>query len=363
MVKKLFYLFSAVAAILTMASCSNEADDLISNASESVENVTLTVNVPEAIQSRAVNSDVTISSGSCINKLHFAMYLTGTKTVVYTSEEAEGVHYKNMVAEYDNDSKTFSISLPYVPKSQGFDIVFWACHEEDAYKVYTFDCTTQSVSINYDGIKNNEEKRDAFFTSEKNVMLSESNGKTITLRRPFAQLNIGTNDVAGAKQAGLIYSGIEVKVKKVYSKLNLLTGIASEAVDVVTFAASEANDAEMNPWPLEDQAGYSWISMNYVLTGSELLGEDAEDENLKDVNEVNKAKKENMDVEFTLYGTNKANQAWSKSYPLSAIPFQRNYRTFITGQLCTTSDDQLKVHIAPDFYDQYVENLDPKEYH
>lgn len=350
MVKKLFYLFSAVAVILTMASCSNEADDLISNASESVENVTLTVNVPEAIQSRAVNSDVTISSGSCINKLHFAMYLTGTKTVVYTSEHAEGVHYKDMVAEYDSNSKTFSISLPYVPKSQGFDIVFWACHEEEAYKVYTFDYATQSVSINYEGITNNEENRDAFFTSEKNVALSESNGKIITLRRPFAQLNIGTNDVAGAEQAGLIYSGIEVKVKNVYSKLNLLTGIASEAVEVVTFATTEANDSEKNPWPLEDQAGYSWISMNYVLTGSALLAEEADN--------VNKAQKENMDVEFTLYGKNKADEYWSKSYELSNIPFQRNYRTFITGQLCTTSDDQLKILIAPDFYDYFVENRD-----
>lgn len=352
--KKLFPLLSAAAITLMMASCSNEAEDLNTKASESVENVTLTVNVPDAIQSRAVNSDVAISSGSCINTLHYAIYLTGSDVVVYSSEEIEDVDYSNLAPTYDTDSKTFSITLPSVPKNQGFDMVFWACHEEDEYKPYTFDYSTKSVSISYDGIKNNEEFRDAFFTSEKNVILSGSE-KEITLRRPFAQLNIGTNDVAGADQAGLVYSSVEVTVKQVYSKLNLLSGIASEAQDV-TFAATEANDGSMNPWPLEDETGYSWISMNYILTGSALLADEAEN--------VNKAQQETKDVAFTLYGKNKAKEDWSRSYQVTAAPFQRNYRTFIAGQLCTTSGDQLKILISPDFYTpNYVENLDPKEYH
>lgn len=382
MVTKLFYFTTMVSITLLMASCTNETDDFLKTETktETVETVTLTVNVPEAIQTRAgLNSDVKISSGSHINKLHFAIYFTGTNNVSYTSEDVEDIHYKNMEAEYDSKSKTFSISLSYVPKSQEFDMVFWACHEDETEnnpsKVYTFDCNTKSVTINYDGIKNNDEKRDAFFTSEKGIVLSESNGKTITLRRPFAQLNIGTNDIAMAKEQGIDYSGIAVKVKQVYSQLNLLTGIASSPVDV-TFAASEANDSEMNPWPLtekqetEGQAdgqetggqeteneGYTWISMNYVLTGSALL----QDENEKD--NVNKAQKETKDVEFTLYGTLNGSEDWKQEYKLSAIPFQRNYRTFITGQFCTSINAVLKILIAPDFYGNHVENQDPQEYH
>ncbi len=60
----------------------------------------------------------------------------------------------------------------------------------------------------------------------------------VELRRPFAQFNILTSDLAALEAAGTSVAKVDVAVKGVRNSLNLYSGIADGAEDV-TFTAEE----------------------------------------------------------------------------------------------------------------------------
>jgi hypothetical protein len=180
------------------------------------------------------------------------------------------------------------------------------------------------MSVDYTNALCNDEARDAFYKLHT-FTVTGSQTEVVELRRPFAQLNIGTNDYLDAKKAGYEPTLSAVTVKSLCSKLNLWDGSVSESGEV-TFDYAAIPTTETFP-----VAGYDYLSMNYLLVASE---------------------KGVIDIEFG-YGEENATP---KTRIVGSVPVQRNYRTNIYGQLFT-SDVDFNVIIVPDYEDAY--NLEP----
>ena len=309
-----------IATLATVALTFGACSDSIETPVESGDGfVTFTAELPDGVNSRA------FSDGEKAKTLKYAVYESGTKTIIYSSNDADAPN-----AQYGN--KKFTLSLPLV-KGQTYDLIFWAETEasEDFTSPYTFSPTDQTVTISYTGIKCNEEARDAFFSAEKGLLVTGAMQKDIQLYRPFAQLNIGTNDIEAAKKAKIEPGTTSVTINDVYSKLDLFTGVASDASEV-EFGHAVLPTGE--DFPVEATPAYDYLSMNYVLTGSVILDGD-----------VNQAQKETKDITIAIKDKTGKDV---NSFNLSAVPFQRNYRTNIYGALLTSTVDYT-IEIVPDY--------------
>lgn len=190
-----------------------------------------------------------------------------------------------------------------------------------------FSSATKSIDVDYAGITGNDEDRDAFFQSVTGLTVSGPMRQSVELRRPFAQLNIGTSDLDVLAAAKTQISDVTVKVSGVRTSLNLLTGIASGEEEIVINSAIPEGET----FPVE---GYEYLSMNYILTGEEILD-----------GNVQQAQRELMNADITVNFTD----GKSNSFSVPNLPLQRNYRTNVYGALLTSPLD-LNIIVEPEFY-------------
>lgn len=307
----------ALMGALAMTSCSN--DDVMNNAPDTGSTITFTATLPADLQSRA------FGDGTQTKDLHYAIYEAGTKTLVFASEG--GVPQATLVKI---DEKNFSLSADLV-KGKSYDFVFWA--DATGNNFYTFDPASQSVSINYDKLVANDDTRDAFFQTVKDINVTGSASYNVELRRPFAQLNILTDDIAKVTATGTTLGDITVTVSDAYSTLDLFSGEATGLKGAaVSFAAPRAEGEIVSV----NGKAYDVLSMNYILTGSDIEG-----------GNVQTAQKELFDVTVDI---NDNNGTKLQTINVSNVPVQRNYRTNIYGSLLTNSLD-FNIVVVPDFYD------------
>ena len=208
-----------------------------------------------------------------------------------------------------NGSTTVELQLT---TGNTYSVIFWAAAEDAPY---TVDFANKTMTVNYGSAKCNDESRDAFY-AYKEFTVSGAQTETITLKRPFAQLNIGTADYEDAKKAGYVPTQSAVTVKNVYKTLDLVEGEATGEVEII-FAANDIPVGERFP-----VTGYEYLAMNYLLVNAE---------------------KEIVDIEFTYTDGSNA-----KTRTVGSVPVQRNYRTNIYGSLLTSEVD-INVEIKPGF--------------
>ncbi|MBQ5690419.1 MAG: hypothetical protein IIV24_02900, partial [Alistipes sp.] len=214
-------------------------------------------------------------------------------------------------------SKTINISTKVelqLVTGNTYTVIFWAAAPNAPYSV---DWATGTMTVDYSAAVCNAENRDAFY-KRHTFTVKGAQTETIELRRPFAQLNIGTNDYADASKAGYTPVNSAVKVTKVYKTLDLWEGGVSEPV-VVDFDYDTIAKGETFP-----VTGYQYLAMNYLLVGSD---------------------KEVVDIEFSY---TESDAAAAKTRIVGSVPVQRNYRTNIYGQLLT-SDVEINVEIKPEY--------------
>lgn len=303
-------LLMASAALLAFSSCSS--DDFNSPDAGTDGTVTFTAAIPSHLLSRAYGD------GTVTKQLSYAVYEAGTDNVVYATDVADSPSPVTI------DSKNFSLTLNLV-KGKSYDFIFWA--DATTGSPYTFTSATKSVGVDYTGIKGNDEDRDAFFQSVTGLTISGPMRQSVELRRPFAQLNIGTSDLAALAAAKTELSEVAVKVSGVRNSLNLLTGVAAGEEDV-TFTAPIP---EGETFPVE---GYDYLAMNYILTGEEILD-----------GNVQQAQRELMSADITVSFTD----GKSNTFAVPNLPLQRNYRTNVYGALLTSPLD-LNIVVEPEFY-------------
>ena len=232
-----------LASIMLLASCS---DDNFAPAAPDGGNVSFTINIPgEGIGSRVFGDGLSASS------LKYAVYdEDGEKVMSGDAGFSGGL------------STTVSLQLA---NGHTYDIAFFAYKNYNS--VYKFDADNKSVTIDYasmaatKGIKND---LDCFYKVER-FEVKGAIDRTVTLTRPVAQVNWGTNDLnSPVVNAGKIYTRF---VGKAYSKLNLLTGEAFEEVEVKGEKAMQPIAESYGSFPGAE--GYDYLNMMYLLVSEE----------------------------------------------------------------------------------------------
>ena len=296
-------LLLVLAAAFTMVACQMDANDLNVATGDAV--VSFAIETP-VVASRAY------SDGFTATHLQYAVY------------DANGVELTNLTNTTAEIHGSTTVDLQLVTGND-YTVIFWAAAPGAPYTVdFGGNLASAAVSVDYTGALSNDENRDAFF-KRHDFTVRGTQTEVIELRRPFAQLNIGTNDYLAAKDAGYEPTLSAVTVKNIYNTLKLADG-AVDGAGEVTFGYNVIPTTETFP-----VANYDYLSMNYLLVAAD---------------------KALVDIEF---GYGEAN-ATPKTRIVGSVPVQRNYRTNIYGQLMT-SDVDFNVIIVPDYEDAY--NLQP----
>ena len=289
---KKFLFFSALAALLlSTAACSSDEP-----AAQGDDTVTFTVNLQNGNDSRAISD--------------------GTKAVNLTAfAYKDGQKVQQQTATFSGLKATVTFKLV---KGVKYDFSFWA-QSPDA-KCYTLSEDGTKVNIDYTQAASNVDNDDAFYGVKKEVTVGTASDETVTIYRPFAQLNYGDNldDYEAAKEAGTEVTKTLVTVKNAANVLDLTTGQASGDV-AVTYALA--------PVPSEskelvvDRTNYKWLAMNYLLVPGQVRMADT------------KITTESGLVTTTL--TVYAGETKVNEMSVDNVPVQSNHRTNILGNLLT----------------------------
>ena len=309
---KKFLFFSALAALLlSTAACSSDEP-----AAQGDDTVTFTVNLQNGNDSRAISD--------------------GTKAVNLTAfAYKDGQKVQQQTATFSGLKATVTFKLV---KGVKYDFSFWAQSPEA--KCYTLSADGTKVNIDYTQAASNVDNDDAFYGVKKDVTVGTASDETVTIYRPFAQLNYGDNldDYEAAKEAGTEVTKTLVTVKNAANVLDLTTGIASGDV-AVTYALadmpSESKELTVDGTP------YKWLAMNYLLVPGQVRMADT-----KIATEIGL-----ITTTLAVYaGETKVNEM---SVP--NVPVQSNHRTNILGNLLT---DKVNFNVVidpvfdnPDYYD------------
>lgn len=210
--------------MLSLASCSQDDAPVVNGDG----NVHLTVAMPTALESRQ------FSDGTKAVQLQYAVYEHNTKTPHPIAKQADGKLGVKGVAKFVDKQTTIDLTLA---TSKNYDIVFWA--QDPAVTVYSFDETNQTVTTNFADTPINDDTYDAFTAHYTTGTVTGPISETIQLHRPFAQINIGTNDIKEAGDAGLTVSTVDVVVPS-YNTLNIMNdqvGVDGDFAATVTPAS------------------------------------------------------------------------------------------------------------------------------
>lgn len=285
--------------MLMLGACSSEEPAVEPAGAKST--VAVELQLPDGLQSR-------YGEGTTATDLTYAVYEHGKKEALAVC--TGGADATIGKATMSGLKTTITLQLT---TGKEYDFVFFAAAPNS---IYSFDKANQTVTANYTGLKANEESLDAFFNTTTYKVVGNA---TISakLYRPFAQLNILTDDVTASSAAGFAPQDTKVVVKDVANKLNLVTGaIEGEAeltYDYNTLAAGKMTIKGKD---------YDYLAMNYLL-----------------VNE-----KKTVEVGFGVKSTKNEERAIT----FNNVPVQRNFRTNIYGSLLTNALN-VNVEIIPGF--------------
>lgn len=303
--KKLFYSFFAAAALMLSAtSCSQE--EMIQNETTTGDEVVATFN----LEMEGQTASRAIGDGSKVNEVIMAVFNTeraadGTWTV---GEEI--IRATETVENYTAEVKVRLV------KGQTYAFVFWAQVKGGGYYSLT---NMKTILLNNYTSNANDENRDAFYAKVDPMTVSGSFSQKVTLKRPFAQLNLGTTaqDIAWAAAAGVTITHTKVKVEgAVYGGLNTFTGeVIGEPV--VDFTKASIPDATKEDLEIRDDENlfaidkYEYLASDYLLASA------------------------NAELSTTITYELYDGEELINTLTIENAPLQRNYRTNIVGEILT----------------------------
>lgn len=306
--KKIFWGGVALISMLLSWSCSHELDGPNGEGAE-VE-VNFVLELEGALETRA------ISDGTGADQLSWAIF----------SEAGELIHAKtvkdNVTGLLTESGHSIAVSLA---KGKTYKAVFWAQNPEcTAYTV----SEDMKVTVDYEGL-NNDETRDAFFASSEPFTVSGSTSVSVTLKRPFAQVNVGAYpwDLQYAQESGNDVQMSGAVIKNVADCINLFDGSLEGDVEVAySLAAVPQEDLMVDVDENGEKEMYEYLSMSYVLASPEGT---------------------THEMAFT-FADASGNGAFEFSQGLGAVAIQRNWRTNIVGQILT-GDISFNIKIDPSY--------------
>lgn len=271
--KQIFGWLGASALLLTACNANDSLTPAPEeyNASEVYGNgsqiVTLTLNTQDvALGTRAdiagsLPQDATvespfshISDGNKANALLFAVY----EITNYSDAADESEYLYELAPEFKKEDVTFGtvktgtgqnlikvseennwpikIQLALNPDKY-YKVAFWA--QNNLCSAFTTSDLT-NVQVSYDNALNNDDNRDAFCAVSKVITIGSTGEQTeVVLRRPFAQINVGTS---GADYKNILMGPKMNPNKRIKYTYATITGVSSK-IDVLKDEIGEADDA------------------------------------------------------------------------------------------------------------------------
>lgn len=296
---KFFKSLAAVAMAVLTVGCAKEQ-----GSQEGPANVTFEIENPVAVTKA-------IGDGTTAKQLYYQVF------------DAAGNPIAGLPVQWKNLSSLKTTVSFQLVKDQKYNFIFWAQTPVDGY--YTIDETEglKKITADYEGKKSNDENFDAFFAVEKALTINGPITKTVTLKRPFAQINIATTGVlkAGDTKVNVDFTGTTsaVTVKGVPTVFSPLTDEFSASVDA-QFASAAIPEGNFSVTGSTDT--YKYLAVNYVFAP----------------------------VDGTVYDVEAAFNVDGKDVTVKvpSAPAKRNYRTNIYGNLLTATAD-FNVVIDPGF--------------
>ena len=304
--KKLIYCAAALAAMIFAGSCQQE--NLEPVAQENT--VTYTVEVPTVVTKA-------VADGKNVDRLFYEVYKTNGADV--TDLSGAVLLYKKdipMVTSTEATSRA-NVTLNLV-QNQYYTVLFWAQCGAEGQGVYDVR-DLKAVTYKADSkIESNHENYAAFYAVDF-ISDSTPRAKKVYLKRPFAQLNIGTKytiDYANDPYSITMLKS-EVTVKQVPTVFNVATSAATE-VDDFTFNMDDvlAESLDVNG------ESYQYVAMNYMFAGENRTAEVTYTVNAEMKNQAG-ATIDNVELNKTIVN----------------VPLKENYRTNIVGNLLTSSTE------------------------
>ena len=304
--KKILLYASAIASMMLAGSCQKE---VINPVSEGETSVKFAIALPDGLQTKAM------SQAESTDIVYYEIWNSDWSRQLYPVEEA-GVQSAYASAVVDGCKATIDLKLI---SDQTYNFIFWA--QNEACGAYNVD-NLKNVGVDYDviGAEGNQDKFDAFYAIET-IRVEGPINKTVTLYRPFAQLNFGADEMT-TTFGDIVVTDTQIKVSGLATVFNTLTGYGEQAVtEPVAFQATGiATDEAL----VAGGKSYTWVTMDYMLM--------MDDQAL--VNVEASLGVEGMDEPVT--------------HSLTNVPLKKNYRTNIVGDLFTT-DAKLEIIVDPAF--------------
>lgn len=284
--KKMLFSALVLGTVLGLTGCSSDEPDVPVQG----DGATFTIRLPKDMQTRSTFGD---QSKVTLNNLQWTIYdvTSGTATLVTSGAKA------NAFATSQTEEQ---VTLPLV-KGRTYQVTFYADNSQNNYASYT----DGKVNINYANGASNDREEDCFVGKSTQIAVTGAFNETVTLTRPYSQINWGTDDL-GEATVKAVLTGLlaNVKVSNLYQTMDVLTDEFSNPVTGdITFPNVDMNKLPAETFPVE---GYTLIAMNYLLTG-------------------------NGTVDCSLNFNNNV-----QSVVVNQAPVKVNYRTNIYGSLLTS---------------------------
>ena len=295
---KSFKYLAAAALTLLAVGCNKEQVTEVPDGQ--MVDVTFTAALPGEMATKA------LGDGQTAKNLYVSVYENDAdKTKLDLDKTATFTDLKTQV--------TFSLV-----KGKTYNFVFWAQAEGAPYDVTDL----KSIKVKDYTTGANDEKRDAFYATRKELKVNGALTETIKLYRPFAQVNFATADYADAKKAGFNPAVSSFTASEAATTFDTF---AEEGKDKVEVALTET-EIPADVLKTLDGKTYTRLAMNYLIP----VGKQGESHNI--------------DVAATF----KANNGEAVTVSAPNAPVQNNYRTNILGNLLT-SQVIFNVEIVPIF--------------
>ena len=250
--KKLLYSLLTLAGLLTAASC--QPDKLIGGSAAAGEGtVNATFSVELGPQTKA------IADGTTANKLYAGIYEVNVSQQVTTYTWVAD----NADAPVAISAKAASVTFNgKIELGKSYKVVFWAQEQDAPYAIDWAKTATTGPTITVTPTGDaNDEARDAFFGVYETGTVSGSidlTGSPVSLKRPFAQVNILVPNANIADLTAAVTS--MMTVAQAPTVLNLITKETSDPADW-TFSATTFAEAAFGSYA----STHKYVAMNYVL--------------------------------------------------------------------------------------------------
>lgn len=228
-------------------------------------------------------------------------------------------------------------------RGMDYDLAFVALNNTSS-SPYSVDTATGTLKVNYANMNgsSNELRRDndLFYNVRKGYKAGSSNTESILLRRPLAQINLGSDDLDAQivkDTYGSTWSSLyaNIHINYAHSEFNILTGEVMDEAHEVTYTTHRMNSSSqgyLGDFPVPGD--YKYLYSAYVLVG------------------------ENSPLdEITLNVSKTKSGAPNQTLVIPNAPVKRNYRTNVYGSLLTSTSNW-QISIDPLFGANNDQNID-----